>query len=413
MRTNKLAIVMAVAAACAGVSASAQDKNPAFSFYGKFYPYILSESGTGATSAGTSTSTLTANPTGKNLVGNEQVLSANNSRVGFRGKQSLGNDANVIFQAEGALQIDTGTQGSSTSNVIWNRNTFLGLEGSMGTLKVGNMDTIFKDYGDTLGILGISSGTFLSDSDVLRKTGFGTSSSSSFHLRRSNAIHYETPEINDIQAGFHHSANEDRTNGRNPKVISMGVKYDKGPWYFALAHEIHYDLYGGSKNAPSARRNSIADGTSAVDTATQATVEWRMNKQHKFEFDIIRKDYSESGAPTGKFSNYNNLAFLLGTENRWSPQWKTAANFTMASAGSCTLVDTACDTDGLGATKLAVAVAYYINPAVNKDTFLFAAVNRLSNGSASRFSTAEAAGNGDAAPGETITQIAVGLSMSF
>jgi hypothetical protein len=86
--------------------------------------------------------------------------------------------------------------------------------------------------------------------------GFGTSGTSSFHLRRSNSFVYETPEI--AQHPRQHPVLDQRGEYRHPRSTRGvdGHQVRQGPFYFSLAHEIHYDLFGGSQNAPAARRNT-------------------------------------------------------------------------------------------------------------------------------------------------------------
>ena len=400
MRLKKL--TLAVAAAAAGLAGPALAQS-SVQIYGKLYPYIIDEKGSSPTAAGTPVSTLAATPTGTSGIGHNQGLAAGNSRLGFRGNEDLGGGLKAIFQLEGTVAVDAPTA------MQFNRDTFVGLDGSFGTIRLGNMDTIFKEYGDTLGILGVSSGSFMSTSDVLRKTGFGTSSASSFHLRRQNSIKYDSPEFGDFQFGALYSTDEaPSTEFRRPKLASFGVKYDAGPIYAAIAHEIHWDFFGGSRNAPgSMRNNGAADRVHSKDQATQATVEWRITKKHKVEFDVIRKNYDEDAIANGRFKSYTNTAYLFAWENRWTDQFRTAGHIVRSSKGSCERVNAACNTDGLEGTKFLVAAGY----SLSKRTMLFAAASLIKNGKSARFNNTELGGT--PAPGEDIRQFAVGISHSF
>ncbi|MDQ6685724.1 MAG: porin [Pseudomonadota bacterium] len=406
MHFKQIPLALAIGAALVTSPAIAQKKGgggeggSSVTLYGKLYPYALYEDGSGATAAGVSTSTLGATPTGVDAINRARGLQAGNSRIGFRGREDLGDGLSAVFQLEGTVAVDTGIGGQ------FNRDTFVGLEGKYGLLRLGNMDTVFKNYGDTLGLLGISSGTFMSTSDLLRKTGFGNSSASSFHLRRPNSIVYETPEVADFQAGLQVSTNEGSPAGRAPKVYSFGIKYDSGPFYVAIAHEIHRDLFGGSFNAPASQRNSADFNVRSRDNATQLTLEYRLNKVHKFEFDIIRKNYVESAFTTNRFHDYKNTAYLFSTESTWGPV-RTGAYYVHSQAGSCTRVNAVCTTDGLDGSKVTAGAAYYFS----RRTFAFAAVSRIYNGKAARYSSTELGSTPN--PGEDITQAAFGLSHTF
>jgi predicted porin len=404
MQFKKLPLAVALGTMLIGSAAIAQSS---VQLYGKLYPYMLLEKGSGPTAAGTPVSNLAATPTGTLGVPRQVGMTAGNSRWGLRGSEELGGGNKANFQLESQVHVDDGSGEGSGGGLLFNRNTYVGLEGHWGEVKLGNPDTIFKEYGDTVGFLGLSSGTFMSTSNVLRKTGFGTSSASSFHLRRKNSVIYETPEIAGFTGGLQWSTDE-VSGPDNPHVVSMGVKWDNGPFYVALAHEIHYDLFGGSANAPSAQRNNAAtDPTTSRDKATQFTVEWRPTKQHKFEFDAIRKSYNEDATVAGRFSNYHNMAYLLAMENRWGDKWRTAAHIVWSKAGSCTRVAAACTTDGLEGKQITLGGAYYLS----KRTYLWTAVSRLINGKSARYNNDDLDGRPN--PGEDINHFAVGISHSF
>jgi predicted porin len=406
MQFKKLPLAVALGTMLIGSAAMAQSS---VQLYGKLYPYFLHEKGTSPTAVGTPVSTLSAAPTGTVGASGINGFISGNSRWGMRGTEDMGGGLKANFQLESQLQVDDGTGAGSGGGLLFNRNTYVGLQGHWGEVKLGNHDTIFKEYGDTIGFLGLSSGTFMSTSNVLRKTGFGLSSASSFHLRRANSVIYETPEIGGFTGGLQWSTNEDPSGGaRNRRVVSMGVKWDNGPFYVALAHEIHRDLFGGSANAPSAMRNNgAADPTRSKDNATQLTVEWRPTKAHKFEFDAIRKEYKENATVAGRFSDYRNMAYLLAMENRWGAKFRTAAHVVWSKAGTCTRVAAACNTDGLDGKQITIGGSYYLS----KRTYLWTAVSRLINGKSARFNNNDF--DQDPNPGEDINHFAIGISHSF
>lgn len=406
MKLRKIPLAVAVGAILASPVVMAQSS---VQLYGKLYPYYLSESGSGATEKGATVSTLAATPTGEGGVPRAFGMVSGNSRLGLRGQEDLGGGLKAVFQLEGVAGVDDGRGAAANGGFMFNRNTYVGLaDKRFGSLQLGVNDTILKTYGDTIGVLGVSSGTFMSTSSVFRRASFGPSSASSFHLRRANSITYETPQFAGVTGGIQWSTNEEKTEIRDPRVLSMGVKWDNGPFYVALAHEIHHDLYGGSRNVPSAQRNNGAtDPTRSKDRATQVTVEWRLNKQHKFEFDAIRKEYNESASTAGRFASYRNMAYLLAMENRWSDKWRTSAHYVRATAGNCTRVAAACTTDGLEGSKITVGAAYYLS----RRTYLFTAASMIRNGKSARFSNTEL--GGAPTPGEDIKHFALGLSHNF
>ena len=185
MSLNRKAMVMAVGAALAAPGAYAQVKSPAgtdWEFYGKFYPEETHSHGDGATAPGTpGLSTLTGT-LGGNLIIPRWEMQISNSYIGFRGSKDVGRGMKAIWQLEQTVPLDEGVVKANTPGFIstfGNRNSFVGLaDAGWGTIRMGNMDTPYKEYGNILGFLGVNSGNFVSQSNVLQKVGFGTNSAS-------------------------------------------------------------------------------------------------------------------------------------------------------------------------------------------------------------------------------------------
>lgn len=404
---KKLSLVLALSAASVCTLASAQS---GVQLYGRLYPFLIQESGSGATAAGsTGMATLAGTPSGVNGVPKIKGMTAGNSNIGVRGTEDIGGGLKAKFQIEGTVTVDDGNAGGFT----WNRNTFVGMEGGFGEIKLGLMDTVFKDYGDTLGILGVSSGTPMSSSNILRKPGFGTSSAARFHERRANSIRYDSPTFGGgfefgIQVATQENVSTATAQGPS-KTYSFGVKYDKGPIYLAVAHEIHDNFFGGSAQSPGSRRNNALAGFqgSSKDNATQYTVEWRASKVHKFAFDVIMKEYKEPPAAAGRFQSYKNTAYMVSMDNRWNSQWRTAAHYVRSEKGSCTLGGgVVCSTDGLEGSKFQLGVSYYFK----RSAYMFAAYDQITNGKSARFSNNEF---GVANPGEDTRHLIAGFSKAF
>src|SRR6266581_4357978 len=236
MRLNRKAMVLAVGAALAAPGAYAQVKSPAgtdWEFYGKFYPELTHMHGDGATApSATGLSTLTGT-LGGNAIIPRWEMQVSNTYLGFRGSKDIGRGSKAIWQLEQQVNIDEGNQTTSFAT----RNSFAGLtRDEWGTFRLGNMDTPYKEYGNILGFLGVNSGNFVSQSNVLQKTGFGTSSASSFNLRRANAVDFTSPTIlGGLEAKAQYSIgnpSEDKITvdpKRNPRVASWGVKWEQGP----------------------------------------------------------------------------------------------------------------------------------------------------------------------------------------
>ena len=187
--------------------------------YGRLYPELVWLRMTGATQPGESLSTLASPPTGESISSIARVDSSN-SRMGFRGDEPLGGGVRAFFQIEQRIIVDTG------DSQLASRDTFVGLESDqLGRMKMGNFDTVYKEIGDSLSFLGVSSGNFVSNSNVLSKQGFGSSSAGSFHLRRANSVRYESPTLSGPAGARPVLArrSEDRVAQRVPVVAWHGL----------------------------------------------------------------------------------------------------------------------------------------------------------------------------------------------
>jgi predicted porin len=395
---KKLPLILALGAASMCTWASAQST---VSVYGRLYPYLNSEKASGATAVGTPVATLAATPAGASAIaGGIKGMASGNSNLGFRGTESLGGGLQAEFQIEGTLAVDDG----NAAGFLWNRNTFMALNGGFGSIKLGLMDTVFKEYGDTIGVLNVSSGTPMSSSNILRKVSFGANNAARFHERRANSIRYDSPEIAGFAAAVQVATQENpnTVTGVGPaKTYSLGVKYDNGPIYIALAHEIHDNWYGGSTNVPTAMRNNGQAGITSKDKATQFTIEWRPSKQHKIEFDAIKKQYNENANVNGRFQSY-----MLGIESRWGDSWRTVAQVVKSDAGKCTRINAVCTTDGLEGSKFIVGGSYYIS----RRTYFFAVYDVMKNGKSGRFAANDF---GAVNPGEDTKHLIGGISHRF
>jgi len=412
MNLNRKAMVLAVGAGLAAPCAYSQTSDK-WEIYGKFYPELTHSSGEGATAAGTTMSTLQTAPTGSGAITNRWEMQISNTYLGFRGSRNLGGGLRAIGQLEQTVNIDEG------GGTIGNRDSFAGLETNWGTVRLGNMDTPFKKYGDTVGFLGVSSGNFVTPNNVMRRIGSGASTAaSSFNLRRANAIDFAGPTLlGGLQVGVQYSIGNPTESGagnaginpglnRFPRVVSLGVKWEQGPLYLAAASETHFDLFGGSSNAGGAVSNAGNAGVNSKDSAVQLTAVYKIGV-HSIEVDVNTKRYKENGATvTNAFDEYKNNAYEVVWDARWTGQWRTALSYVKATAGSCSVVNAACSTDGLEGSQINAGVAYSFDPS----TYLFALFSRLTNGTSARYNnTASQTPNA----GEDITQVAFGIAYSF
>jgi predicted porin len=408
---NKKLLVIAIGAALAIPCAHAQRSAGAKSedvpdsvveLYGKAYPvWVTPRSGNGPTPAGATVSTITSTPpTGTQSIVQRNEIDAPNTRIGVRGHEKLGGGLKAIFQLETEFRID------QNDTRFAQRDSFVGLDHPVwGSIKLGRMDTPFKNYGDDISFLGVSSGNFTSTSNIMRKTGYGTSGANSFHLRRANAVDYETSRFAGFQGRIQYSTDETDTSTRHPHVWSGGVRWEGGPFEASIAHEVHWDLFGGSSSAPAAMRNAADQAVRSKDKATQVMVKYKIGN-HAFEADYNWKKYDENATIAGRFLSYKNNAYQFIWDARWSRAWRTQVGYMKATKGECSRVNAGCNTDGLDGWQFQVGAAYYFS----SRTYLFAMMAILHNGFSAQYNN-----SGLQAPsiGEGINQYAAGISHSW
>jgi predicted porin len=382
--------------------------------YGKLYPEITSYHLNGGTRAGAPLSTLVRPQTATST--SVTSMEASNTYIGFRGEENLGNGVAAIYQMEGGFNIDDGTQ--AKPGILFNRDTFVGLRGRYGTLKLGaNMDTPYKRLYDQIGFFGVSTGNFPSASNILAQGGFGTSNAERFHERPANTILYESPIINGFQGLFSYSFGEVPGSFPSKSLISSGIKYEVGPIYIGLGHEEHVGLYGGSSNLFTALGNGTysgstftpADGTTSRDKSTRLTAKYSFPTQTRVEIDVATTKLNEDGGAFGHFQSYKHNSWLLSADQQFGA-WTLAAAYGSSGEGSCVLVGgVACNTGGLDATMASLGASY----SLSKRTLLFALLTNLHNGYSANFDNTSTIAPKSVAPGQDLTEVAMGISVRF
>jgi predicted porin len=412
-------------------------------FYGKLYPQVGYGTSKEGTTTGSQVSTLvsgtgicgtsttgaaTTNTGGCSATGStpgpRRAIDVQNSYLGFRGERNIGayglkfiwqieqsvNFDNPDCGANGGANVDSGNASCAGFST---RNSFLGVGTKFGTVKLGIMDTIYKEYGDTFQMFGISSGNFVSASNVLSHIGVGRSNSARFHERRANSIQYETPQFAGFTVGYQYSPDEKRDTsggGLDRSLHSYGVKWDSRQFYLSVHQEIHNDLFGGSNNVGTTALSNIGTaGAHSRDVGTRFSAEWRYVENQRITFDISRLQYRERGQGAGvKFESYRHNTWALGWDGSFGPSpWRFATQYVRGGEGTCSLTGaTACSTTGLTGWMLNAGVRYRFD----RQTFIYAIAGKLNNGPSARYDNWAAA---DPARGADIYQAALGLSYTF
>jgi predicted porin len=168
------------------------------------------------------------------------AVSSNSSRLGFKGSSDLGGGLSVIYQTESTIGVDG--SGSSLSN----RNTFLGLKGGWGSVRVGREDSPVKNIGRKVELFGDQVGDSRS---VIRGTPWGAD----LDPRNSDMIRYDSPKLGPVSFAVQWVPDEDSSDNTNDTgEISASVGGTFGGLYVALG-------YASQQNEPQAPSTTYAD----------------------------------------------------------------------------------------------------------------------------------------------------------
>jgi predicted porin len=248
---------------------------------------------------------------------NSSRLSSNSSRFGVRGVESLGGGLNAIFQLEAGVAWDTGGSSANgqtnantagdrnglgnTTNSLAGRESYVGLQGSWGTFKMGNFLAPYDSMHPIFGNVPTYTTSILSTASVWSQ---GTSSKENggFDARLGNSLRYDSP----VYAGFNGSAqitlrdDSGVPNAGSGNLIQMN------------RHSYIFDLAGFYNNGPfqggiAWEHNEKVRGPTLDDDALSVSGAWN--------FGVIRVagiyEYLSYDTPTGSLNR--NFFGLSGT----------------------------------------------------------------------------------------------------
>jgi predicted porin len=159
-------------------------------------------------------------------------MSSNSSRLGFRGTEDLGNGLKAIFQIESSVNPDAGT------GTLAGRDSFVGLQGNWGKVRMGIMDDVFKGMG---GYTDRFKGTGLQDDGTITALGGG---GVGFTRREVNSLRYDTPTFGGFRGEFQYGlVNEAPVDAQTS--LTMAGHYANGPLAVGVAFARHHNFTVG------------------------------------------------------------------------------------------------------------------------------------------------------------------------
>jgi predicted porin len=155
---------------------------------------------------------------------------ASGSRLGFKGKEDLGDGMSAFFVLENGYNIDTGKAGQG--GLLFGRQALVGLSGAAGSISLGRQYApYFKAMRDIVdpfctGLAGNVQNIF---------PGF---------TRIDNSVDYQTPKWNGMAAEVLYGLGEAAGDAAKNRTIDGTATYEGGPLTLVLAHHLQNDATG-------------------------------------------------------------------------------------------------------------------------------------------------------------------------
>lgn len=297
-------------------------------------------------------------------------VSSNSSRIGFKAKTELEGGLEAFVQIEQNIRFDEGA-GNWAS-----RDTFVGLRGDFGTVRLGQFDTPLKAVRGKVDMFGDRIG------DIRNLTRTSTSGSTNanignvFDERYKNGVHYQTPKFGNFVFDIHYTPHNSTgaTVDNVQESYSMALSYEVKGFYAAVA----YETFEGT--------NDLDPNALRVGMYYDFTSDFRLSGMYQ----------SSSDVPGGDRSVYGLGASYKMGEYTLRGQYYIADDNDVADSGASMLV--------IGADRR-----------LGKDLTLYLAYGITSNDDAAAFRVS--AGGRDtqlaAVPGEDSTGLSLGLQYNF
>ena len=344
-------------------------------------------------------------------------ITAGTSNLGFRGSEELGGGLKAIFQLESAFQVD-GSPGPG-----WGaRNSHVGLQGSWGTVSLGQWDTPYK-FISLPGVHALRLGYQADQSPVIGNPGFGVPATTTqagragakpdaaFDRRQGNSVQYWSPNMGGISGRIMYGVNEGKTSatatapGISPTLLSASLQYDKGSLSVRYAYEQHDDYFGMSQLGGSS--GATAANASSTDKGHKVVAVWRSGST-RIAGIYERLEYDNDDATAGAVSSYKRNSFYVNAEQGFGKHSLWAA-YGRADDGSCGRVGGAsCSTKDVGADYLSAGYVYHLS----KRTELIATYYKVDNKASGTYNVLPGVG-ASIAPGADTSAFGVGIAHFF
>ena len=169
------------------------------------------------------------------------------SRLGFKGREELGNGLAAIFLLESGFQADTGALGQG--GLLFGRQAYAGLQGGFGTLTAGRQYT--PQYLTVVMADPFGSGYAGDTKNLMAPTGNSAS-------RMDNSLKYVSPAIGGVSAELVYGAGEVTGDSAAGRQFGGALDYTSGPLRVRLGYHNRNNDTAAIKNAGSAKNTVLS-----------------------------------------------------------------------------------------------------------------------------------------------------------
>ncbi|MBC7780458.1 MAG: porin [Proteobacteria bacterium] len=301
----------------------------------------------------------------RNRIGSPGVFN-----IGFRGAESLGGGLSVIWQVEQNVGSADGTGGTNT----WgSRNTFLGLQSSIGQVFFGNYDSPLKI------VLGVNNFAFgltganginaiLNNGDATGLNPIAGGGDAAFSRRVNNSLNWASPVFSGFSVRAQYAANEQKsvTAGPGPEIdpylYSVAAYYTGGPFRAGLGYQKHVGFRSLAANGRELDDMSWLASASFNSGPFLVTAAYSRLEYETASTDITRNNWLVSGQYSLAQHRFR-VQYLEARDVSGSNTFN-AANLGVSSnggAGVTTLGNIVATGDNSGASHWSVGYGYALS----------------------------------------------------
>lgn len=229
------------------------------------------------------------------------TVSSNASRLGFKVDHTLQNGLNAFAQIEQEINFTTGGN-DSKSNTFATRDTFVGLKGDFGQVRIGRFDSPFKVARSPVNYFGDMIG------DIRNLT---RAENSKYDERNDNTVEYKSPKFGggfnviaaiSMQNGVQVARQPNGEETKDTKAYDLAITYKNGPFDLAAAYEKFED---------NAANTSVATATAPSTARDSYRLAGAYNLTEQFNVGVL---YQNSSFDTNTTNNADVQIYGIGGE---------------------------------------------------------------------------------------------------